>query len=139
VAARPGRTRRARAGALPHAPGQAPHDAEEPHSPDADRARLAALECRSATQQGRAQLASLDLPQPWRGTLRASLALIETLDEQIDTLELELRRLGADHHYAPLLYTIPGIAWILAYTIASEIGDISRFASPRKLIGYTGL
>ena len=28
---------------------------------------------------------------------------------------------------------------MLAYTIASEIGDIARFASPRKLIGYTGL
>ena len=27
----------------------------------------------------------------------------------------------------------------LAYTIAAEIGDISRFASPRKLVGYSGL
>src|SRR5438445_2762588 len=35
--------------------------------------------------------------------------------------------------------TIPGIAWVLGYTIAAEIGAISRFASPRKLIGYTGL
>ena len=31
---------------------------------------------------------------------------------------------------------MPGI---LGYTIAAEIGDITRFASPRKLIGYTGL
>ena len=34
----------------------------------------------------------------------------------------------------PLLCTVPGIAWVLAYTIASEIGDITRFATPRKLI-----
>jgi transposase len=34
---------------------------------------------------------------------------------------------------------IPGIAWLLGYTIAAEIGDFSRFATPRKLIGYTGL
>jgi transposase len=67
------------------------------------------------------------------------LAGIETLDEQIDNLERELRRLGADHQYIPLLRTIPGIGWVLAYTIASEIGDITRFASPRKLTGYTGL
>ncbi len=40
--------------------------------------------------------------------------------------------------YIPLLTTIPGIAWVLGYTIAAEIGDIARFASPRKLIGYTG-
>jgi transposase len=28
---------------------------------------------------------------------------------------------------------------VLGYTIAAEIGDITRFASPRKLAGYTGL
>ena len=28
---------------------------------------------------------------------------------------------------------------MLGYTIAAEIGDIERFASPSKLIGYTGL
>ena len=39
----------------------------------------------------------------------------------------------------PLLLTVPGVGWVLAYTIASEIGDIRRFASPKKLAGYTGL
>ena len=39
----------------------------------------------------------------------------------------------------PLLTTIPGVAWVLGYTIASEIGEIGRFASPAKLAGYTGL
>jgi transposase len=39
----------------------------------------------------------------------------------------------------PLLLTCPGIAWILAFTIASEIGDIARFATPTKLVGYSGL
>ena len=34
---------------------------------------------------------------------------------------------------------LPGISWILAYTIAAEIGDIDRFESPKKLCGYTGL
>jgi transposase len=91
------------------------------------------------TQQGRSLLDRLELPEPWRGTLQASLALIETLDQQTDELERELRRLGADHRYVPLLCTVPGIAWVLAYTIASEIGDITRVQSPRKLIGYTGL
>ena len=35
--------------------------------------------------------------------------------------------------------TVPGVGWVLAYTIASEVGDIHRFASPKKLAGYTGL
>ena len=30
-------------------------------------------------------------------------------------------------------------AWVLAYTIAAEIGDIGRFPTPTKLAGYTGL
>ena len=33
----------------------------------------------------------------------------------------------------------PGVGHVLAYTIASEIGDIGRFSSPKKLTGYTGL
>ena len=38
-----------------------------------------------------------------------------------------------------LLITAPGFGWINAFTVASEIGDIERFASPAKLCGYTGL
>ena len=33
----------------------------------------------------------------------------------------------------------PGIGWVLAFTIAAEIGQIERFPSPEKLAGYTGL
>jgi transposase len=91
------------------------------------------------TQKGRALLDRLELPEPWRGTVQASLVLIDSLDRQINDCVRELRRLGAEHRYVPLLRTVPGIAWVLAYTIASEIGEISRFQSPRKLIGYSGL
>jgi transposase len=89
--------------------------------------------------RGRALLERLRLPEPWASTVAASLELIDTLDERIAACEEELRRLGADHHYMPLLVTCPGIGWVLAFTIASEIGDIERFPSPRKLVGYTGL
>src|SRR5919204_826314 len=88
---------------------------------------------------GRRLLARLQLPEPWASTVNASLALIDTLDEQITACEREVRRLGADHRYIPLLLTCPGIAWILGYTIAAEIGDIGRFPTPRRLVGYTGL
>jgi transposase len=88
---------------------------------------------------GRRLLARVRLPEPWASTVTASLALIDTLSEQIDACERELRRLGGDHPYIPLLTTCPGIAWILGYTIAAEIGDIGRFPTPRKLVGYTGL
>jgi transposase len=89
--------------------------------------------------RGRQLLARLDLPEPWQGTIEASLRLIDELDREIDECERELRRLGAEHRYVPLLLTVPGIGWVLAYTIAAEIGDIARFPSPRKLAGYTSL
>jgi transposase len=89
--------------------------------------------------RGRQLLARLGLPEPWQGTIDASLRLIDELDREIGECERELRRLGADHRYVPRLCTVPGISWVLAYTIAAEIGDISRFPSPRKLAGYSGL
>jgi transposase len=88
---------------------------------------------------GRRLLEQLALPEPWASTVEASLALIDALDEQITGCERELRTLGADHPYIPPLLSCPGIGWVLAYTIASEIGDINRFPTARKLVGYTGL
>jgi transposase len=65
--------------------------------------------------------------------------MVDDLTREIAACEAELRRLGADHPDVPLLMSVPGIAWVLGYTIAAEIGDIGRFASPKKLTGYTGL
>ncbi len=88
---------------------------------------------------GRQTLERLRLPEPWQSTVAGSLKLIDTLNLEILECERELERLGADHRYISRLVTCPGISWVLGYTIASEIGDISRFHSPRKLVGYTGL
>jgi transposase len=90
-------------------------------------------------RRGRRLLDRLELPDPWDADVRAALCLIDDLNGRIAGCERELRELGADHPYVALLETVPGIGWVLGYTIASEIGDISRFASPRKLCGYTGL
>jgi len=89
--------------------------------------------------RGRELLERLQFPEPWRAGVLYAVALIDELERQIDAIERELKALGADHRYVPLLTTVPGIGWVLAYTIASEIGDITRFASPTKLCGYTGL
>jgi transposase len=89
--------------------------------------------------RGRALLERLPLPEPWRGAIQASLRLLDDLDDEIAACERELQRLGADHRYVPLLLSVPGLGWVLAYTIAAEIGSIERFPSPQKLAGYTGL
>ncbi|MDX6726965.1 MAG: transposase, partial [Baekduia sp.] len=79
---------------------------------------------------GRALLDRLAIPEPWRSNVDISLGLIDELELQIAQLTVALKRQGADHRYIPVLVTAPGIGWINAYTIASEIGDIARFASP---------
>jgi len=88
---------------------------------------------------GRELLAGLAIPEPWATTLTRSLSFVDELDHEIERCEAELRAMGADHPYVELLRTVPGIAWVLGYTIAAELGDIGRFASPKKLAGYTGL
>ena len=88
---------------------------------------------------GRRLLDGLALPEPWAGDVVAALRLIDVLDGEIDACESALRRAGADHRYVPLLMTAPGIGWVLGYTIAAELGDITRFPTPKKLVGYTGL
>jgi transposase len=89
--------------------------------------------------EGRELLARLELPEPWRGNVAASLALIDDLEAQIAAANRRLKDGHADHPYVPLLLTVPGVGWVLAFTIAAEIGEIERFPSPEKLAGYTGL
>jgi transposase len=88
---------------------------------------------------GRELLERLAIPEPWSSTLATSLGIVDELEREIRGCEAELRRLGADHPYVRRLLTVPGIRWVLGYTIAAELGDIERFSSPKKLVGYTGL
>ncbi len=90
-------------------------------------------------RSGRELLGRLEFPEPWRAGVLAAVGMIEDLDAQVTAIDRELRELGAEHRYVPLLMSVPGVAWVLGYTIASEIGDIHRFASPGKLCGYSGL
>jgi transposase len=85
------------------------------------------------------ELAAHGMPAVWRHSIATLLGVIDDLDRQLAPLERELRPLARSDERARLLMTIPGVAELLALTIASEIGDISRFPSARKLVGYAGL
>ena len=89
--------------------------------------------------EGRRLLERLEVPEPWRSNVTASVELIDDLEDQIAEINRRLREGHADHPYIPLLMSVPGIRWVLAFTIAAEIGEIERFSSPEKLAGYTGL
>ena len=85
------------------------------------------------------ELAELGVPEVWRHSLVTLLAVIDDLDRQLAPLERELRPLARSDARARLLMSIPGVAELLGLTLASEIGDIARFPSARKLVGYSGL
>jgi transposase len=84
-------------------------------------------------------LARSDMPTVWQRSIEEALALIELLDERIAPLEQELTPIARADRDVALLVTIPGVGDLLALTLAAEIGDISRFPSARKLVGYAGM
>ena len=84
-------------------------------------------------------LVELGVPDVWRRSIAEAVAIVSALDERLIPLEQELRPIARADPRVQLLITIPGIGDLLALTIASEIGDISRFATARKLVGYSGL
>jgi transposase len=52
---------------------------------------------------GRRLLSELDIPEPWRDRVDASVELIDELELRISRIEHELQRSGADHRYVPIL------------------------------------
>src|SRR3954463_4828998 len=85
------------------------------------------------------ELAGHGVPPVWRQSITTLLAVIDDLDTQLAVLERELRPVARGDDRVKLLTTIPGIGELLGLTIAAEIGDIARFPSARKLVGYSGL
>lgn len=66
---------------------------------------------------------------------------ISQLEQERDALEVELKRvtLETNQQALALLTTIPGVGWRTACYLLAELGDISRFANPRKLVAFAGL
>ena len=79
------------------------------------------------------------VPAVWRDSIAEALTVIDLLDARIGPIDDELVPFARADTRVRLLDTIPGVGMLLGLTLASEIGDVARFASPRKLIGYAGM
>lgn len=88
---------------------------------------------------GRAWLESLKFSDEYDRSIKHYLELYDTLTERIDEAEGIIERTVTDHEQATLLTTIPGIKYVTALTIMAEIGNIKRFPTAKKLMGYAGL
>jgi transposase len=59
------------------------------------------------------------------------------LEEQLEALDSQITSFY--ERFQCTLHTIPGVGTVLGATILSEIGDISRFSSPEKLVAFAGI
>ena len=84
-------------------------------------------------------LASLELPAVSRELVEDDLGLIGALQERIDRLDWEIRQRGRSDPRVKVLTQLPGIGPFTALVILAEIGEVSRFASARKLASWAGL
>lgn len=74
--------------------------------------------------------------------LKQEIKTLRLVRENIVEVEKELGRLSNSERWgdqAVYLMQIPGVGIIVTMTILSAIGDIQRFESPKKLVGYAGL
>jgi len=74
--------------------------------------------------------------------LKQEIRMLRRVREHIVEMEKELGRLSTGARWrdqAVYLMQIPGVGIIVTMTILSAIGDIRRFESPKKLVGYAGL
>lgn len=91
---------------------------------------------------GKKALCSLELlplRSCYQQELQGYLQCIDTLKRLIAEVSETIKGLAEENPQARLLITIPGISYYSSLLIISEIGDIGRFPSSRKLCSYAGL
>jgi transposase len=91
------------------------------------------------TGPGRGWLAELDLPAVSREIITDSLAFLDALAPVIERLDGELHQHAKADPRVKILRTLPGVGEFTALVMLAEIGDITRFASARKLASWAGL
>lgn len=88
---------------------------------------------------GRIFLEELRLPSISSHRLEANLRLIDALTDEVAEAERQLRRLFRGDERVRRLMAIPGVGFITAVVVVTEVWDITRFASPDRLCSWAGL
>jgi transposase len=88
---------------------------------------------------GREWLRGLELAPDERETVDGCLRQVDFLDEEVALIERELARQALSSEEIRRLMTVPGVSLISAATFVAVVGDVARFATPKKLVSYLGL
>jgi transposase len=82
---------------------------------------------------------SLEVSPIERVRIQSDLDTLVFAHSQITLLEEVLIALAAQDERVLLLIQLPGIGLITAMTLLAAIGDVSRFPTAKKLVGYAGI
>jgi transposase len=88
---------------------------------------------------GQALLDKMALPQPYAYRVSSLRRLIELFDDEVDIAESQLHKRLKAHPGYKAVQALPGVGRVIAAVFVAEIGDVSRFASPRQLCSWAGL
>ena len=106
------------------------------------RHNIKAPEGKIDTGENRAWWEQLEMSELETLRLKQEIKSLRMMREHIVEVEKELGRLSNSKRWgdqAVYLMQIPGVGIIMTMTILYAIGDIRRFESPKKLVGYAGL
>jgi transposase len=84
-------------------------------------------------------LAELELRGGPRRRLDSTLALIGDFTREIDATSREIDGRASDDPYVPVLCQIRGVGRYIAMLVIAGVGDITRFATARRVCSWAGL
>jgi len=90
-------------------------------------------------KKGREWLRSLNLPGIDQTILEVNLQRLEESEAHIDAFTHKIAQEAVEKPQVRLLMGFTGIDYYSAMLLASEIGDVKRFPSAKKLVSYAGL
>jgi transposase len=105
------------------------------------RHNLQAPEGKIDTGENREWWEHVQLSDLERLRLNQELKTLRLVREHIEEVEAELGRVGTSARWAQQavhIMQLPGVGIIVTMTILSAIGEIQRFPSAKKLVGYAG-
>jgi transposase len=88
---------------------------------------------------GREFLDGLGLPDDARERITVALTMVDTLEREIHQIERSLRRLARHQAGCQALMTQFGVGELIALTVLTELGDVTRLSSSRKAVRFAGI
>jgi transposase len=83
------------------------------------------------------QAIEVGLSASGRGTLEGYLQTLAQVRKQVAAVTRQIRAMVSKSEEGERWRSLPGVSWVLAYTILAEVGPSSRFATGRKLSAYS--